>query len=519
MTRVGFVFLTFLYSLASFLDLRAQCNVNLGGYTGGPFANFTTQAQLLAGASATNNVHLSFSLNNSNCTNWTLKVRTTTANFSNGANGVPVQHVALKFNGVTGGPSAGSIGYNSSPVSLSTSDQILVSNAGAGLQSPPYYYFEHLFSTILTGGTHMYQPVNGTFSTTLVFTLFNNLNQQIATYSMALSFQINYQGPNLFDRCQGMSMWGNISSPIASFSSYAELMNGKTTNEALSITYGLVNNSTNCPGWSLKVRASSAYFTNSGNNIPVDKVALQFNNVAGGPSANDIGVSYTPVYLSTTDRVLIDHSNARLTAPPHSNVVHRWNMIIDGGSHMLQPSNGSFTVNLVFTLYDWNDQLVTTWSTNATIQINFNGNNLYTMTLQNGGDVANFSFTDIPKYVNGLSLSKPNGLKITGYQNYQVFAQTTSPELVSGTTSETVPVSIVKLEVSRTPAITGVTCNTITLATSNPTPIITNTNTAYPHQTVEYNLRYFIEPGSFDAAAGIPIGTFTGTLVLACIPY
>src|SRR5690606_29046131 len=97
--------------------------------------------------------------------------------------------------------------------------------------------------------------------------------------------------------------------------------------------------------------------------------------------------------------------------------------------------------------------------------------------------------------------------------------QTTSPELVSGTTTETIPVSIVKLEVSRSPAISGVTCNTITLATNNPTPVVINTNPNYPNQTVEYNLRYFIEPGSFDFSAGVPVGTFKGTLVFVCIPY
>lgn len=498
--------------------VNAQCNITLGGYACNPVTQFTTQAQLLAGASSTNCVHLAFNLGASNCAGWTLKVRTTTATFANGSAGVPVQYVSLKFNGATGGPSASGIGYSNSQVALSTTDQVLVSNAGAALASPPYYYFEHLFNVAIQGGTHMYQPVNGTFSTTVIFSLYNSSNQLVSSTNMSLGFQIYYSGPNLFDQCAGMSISGNVANPVASFTTYAQLMNGMTTQQAVSIAYGLVNNSTNCPGWSLKVRAASANFTNSGNNIPISNVSLQFNSVSNGPSANDIGVTYNPVQLSTTDRALISHSNARLVAPPHSNVSHKFDMIIQGGSHMIQPVSGSYSCGLIFSLYDWNDVLVASWNVTANIQIYFNANSMYTLQLQNGGNSANFNFTSLADMQSGLVLNKTNGLKITGYQNYQVFAQTTNANLTSANTNVTLPVSVIKLQTSLTSPITGVTCNTVTLSNTSGTPVIVNTNPNYPYQTVEYNLKYYIN-GNDPNIFSTPAETYTGTLVFVVVPY
>lgn len=518
MTRVAVIVLILL-SVCLHTKVGAQCsngNVSLGGYSCNPITQFTTQAQMLAGATNTNCVHLAFNLNNANCSNWTLKVRTTTATFANGANGIPVQYVSLKYNSNTGGPNV--TNYSGSPVALSTTDQVLVSNANGTLASPPYYYFEHLFNAIIQGGSHLYQPVNGSFNTTLVFSLYNSNNQLVSTANISFGFQIQYQGPNLFDQCQGMSLNGNINNPMASFNTYAQLMSGITTNEAVTVSYGLVNNSTNCPGWSLKVRATSAYFTNSGNNIPVGNVSLRFNSVTGGPSANDIGVSYNPVQLSTSERALITHSNARLTAPPHGNVYHKFDVIVAGGSHMIQPVSGAFTVNLVFSLYDWNDQFVASWNTAANIQIYFNANSLYSMTLQNGANSASFDFTTLAQYTNGISLTKTNGLKITGYQNYQVFAQTTSADLVSANTTQTLPASIIKLQASLASPITGVTCNTVSLSPNNQSPLIINTNPNYPYQTVQYNLRYYIE-GNIPNFFTVPADAYTGTLVLVVVPY
>ncbi|RYZ52944.1 MAG: hypothetical protein EOP49_08335 [Sphingobacteriales bacterium] len=498
--------------------LIAQCTVILGGYACSPIENFTTQAELLAGSTKVNCVHLSFKLNNTNCTGWTLKVRTATASFSNGGNAIPVHNVSLKFNAVTDGPSAGTLGYNSSPIPLSTVEQSLVSNSPAPLSSPPNYYFEHLFTASITGGTHMYQSVNGSFATTLIFTLYNASNQLVATHSMPFNFQIYYNGPNLFDQCQGMTLNGTITNPLTTFNTYAQIMSGLTKTEAVTVSYGLINNNTNCPNWTLKVRAASPNFSNGIQNIPVEKVSLRFNNVTGGPSAGDIGVAYNEIPLSTADRILINRSNARLIAPPHGNVYHRWDAIVQGGAHLLQPVNGAFSCNLIFTLYDWNDQLVATWNSSATIQIYFNGNSLFTLTLQNGANSAYFNFANPSDITNGISLTKTNGLKITGYQNYQVFAQTTNENLVSGSTSSTIPVSTIKLQASLASPISGVTCNTILLSSASQSPLVVNTNPNYPYQTVQYNLRYYIDPNA-PAIISSPSGTYTGTLVYVVVPY
>lgn len=501
----------------AYTNTSGQCNVSLGGYSCSPIYQFTTQSQMLAGATASNCVNLSFNLSNSNCSGWTLKVRTGTSTFANGSSTVPVQYVSIKFNSTSGGPNVNQLNYTTNAIALSTSEQVLVSNSSSNLKSPPYYYFVHKFDAIIQGGTHLYQPTNGTFSTTLIFTLYNSSGQLVSTTSMPFNFQIQYQGPNLFDNCQGISLNGNVTSPIATFNTYSQLMNGITTNNAVSVAYGLINNSTNCPGWSLKVRAVSANFSNNGNNIPVNKVSLRFNSVNGGPSANDIGVSYNPIPLSTSEQALIANSNARFVAPPHGNVTHTFDAIVEGGAHMLQPSNGTFSVGLVFTLYDWNNQLVATWNTTANIQINFNSNSIFSMALQNGGDDASFNFSTVADMQNGIILNKPNSLKITAYQNYQVFVQTTNADLVSANTSYTLPVSVINLEVSLGSPISGVTTNTVSLSQNNQL-VITNTNTNWPNQTVEYNLKYFIN-GNQPSFFSVPADSYTGTLLYVVVPY
>lgn len=517
--RYHFIFCCLLMAMAIFAGrATAQCNgVTLGGYMCNPVTTITTQAQIMSGASSNDCIHLTYNVSpGSSCSGWKLRVRAASANFTNGAYTVPVQYASIQFSGANGGPNTNAMGMNTGAITLSTAEQTLVANSSVPISAPPHYFFEHLFDFNLQGGNHLILPANGTYSVDLVFSLYNSNNALVSSKTITAEFQYNYSGPNLFDKCSDITLNGQISSPLVQYTTYNQLMTGGTITQAVNVIYNLVNNSTNCPGWSLRVRALNPSFTNGNSSIPVSAVSLRFNSVSNGPSASAIGVSYNPVQLSTAEMPLITNSAARLVAPPNNNVQHRFDAIIQGGPHLIQPDNGSFGNTLVFSFYDANNQLVSSWTTPVSIQIYYNANSS-TLVLQNNANTASFLLNSPAAISSGQSLNKPNGLKVTAYNNYQIFAQTTNANLVSSTTSSVLPVSVIQLQATLSNGISGVTCNTITLSNNNSQPLITNTNPAYPNQVVEYNLRYFIGPNNA-AIQAAPPATYTGTLVFVSVP-
>ena len=519
MIRYLFHIICCLLLLASVSVNRAmgQCNgVSLNGYMCNPVTTITTQAQMSSGASAGSCIHLQYNLSSATCSGWKLKVRTASANFTNGSYTMPVQYASIQYSGATGGPSAAAMGMNTGVITLNTTEQTLVAGSGTPLNSPPYYFFEQLFNFNIQGGNHLILPANGTYSVDLIFSLYNSSNALVSAQTITANFQYNYSGPNLFDKCSDITLNGQISSPLTQYTTYNQLMSGSTISQAVNVIYNLVNNSTNCPGWNLRVRALNPSFVNGTSSIPVSYVSLHFNSVSNGPSASDIGVSYNPVRLSTADMPLITNSGARLVAPPNTSVQHRFDAIIEGGPHLIQPDNGAFTNTLVFSFYDANNQMVSSWTTPVSIQIYYNANSS-TLMLQNNANTASFTLNSPSAIAAGQSLYKPNGLKVTAYNNYQIFAQTTNANLVSSSTSSVLPVSVIQLQATLSSGISGVSCNTITLSNNSVQPLITNTNPAWPNQVVEYNLRYFIGPNNA-AVQAAPPATYTGTLVFITVP-
>ncbi len=496
----------------------AQCTgITLNGYMCNPITTFTTYNEMMAGASNTSCIHLQYNVNSgTSCPGWKLKVRTSSASFTNGTANMPVQYASIQYNSSSGGPGAAASGMTTSAISLSTTEKTIVANSPAAISAPPDFYFEQLFNFNIQGGNHLLLNSNGAYSVDLIFSLYNSSNVLVSTKTITATFQYNYSGPNLQDKCSDITLSGGINSPIVQYTTYSQLMAGSTASQAISLNYSLVSNSTNCPNWSVRVRALNPAFTNGTSSIPVSYFSLRFNSVSSGPSASDIGVSFNPVQLSTAEMPLITNSAARLVSPPTTSAQHRYDVIIQGGAHLIQQNNGSFTNTLVFSLYDGSNQLVSSWTTPISIQIYYNASSS-TVMLQNGADQASFIMNSPSAISSGQSISKPYGLKVTAYNNYQIFAQTTNANLVSSTTSSVLPVSVIQLESTLSPPIAGVTCNTITLSNNNAQPLITNTNPAYPNQIVQYNLRYFINPNNA-AIQAAPAATYTGILVFVSVP-
>jgi hypothetical protein len=456
----------------------------------------------VSGLTASNYITVEYHGNNTPCNNWKLTVKAASSNFTNGTDNVPVQYISVRYNG-TGG----------NTVALSSSEQPLIQNGG----TISGYYFTKKLDMLIQGGSQL-AVSNGTYSANVIFYLRDNNGSLVSSWTGSINFQVNYQGPNLQDYCPDITLSG-YGSYGYTFNTYAQLMAGATVTDAVSLSYQLVNNCSNCPDWKLTVKAASPYFSNGTDNIPVTNSALVFNRTEGtGPSGSAIGITSGSIPLSTSETTIINQSNARLQAPPDaSSFTQKYDLAIQGGAYLIKPTTGPFTVDLIFTLYDGEGQLIsTTTITSVGFQNQYSGGGI-TLSLQNGGNAADFDFSTIANRANGISLVKNNALKITAYQDYKVYAQTISDDLVATTTSHTIPVSIIHLTAGLSTPISGVTCNTIQLSSNNTQPLIDDTNTDYPHQTVEYNLTYFIN-GSDPNLLNVPAATYSGTLIFVAQP-
>ncbi len=149
---------------------------------------FNTYAEQMAGATVTDALSVQYSPNGATCDEWSLNVRAA-GNFTNGSQSVAPQFFSLRFNRVsTGTPTATQIGVNNTPVVLNNTDVVLINGSNAPFGSN--VFTEHKFDMLIQGGNHLLVP-NGTYTGTLLFSLYNSNNVLVSTSTVAVSFQIN----------------------------------------------------------------------------------------------------------------------------------------------------------------------------------------------------------------------------------------------------------------------------------------------------------------------------------------
>lgn len=484
-------------------QLFAQCNgVRISSASSGTNYQFNTQNQVLSGASLAEFITLQYDLrNNTNCAGWSLRV-SASGDFKNGKNTIGIQYAAVRFNRVSaGGPSASEIGVSTVPVQLSTAEVPIITNAQAPLQAPPDFYIEHKLDFIIQGGSHLSAPT-GNYSTTLTFSIYDQNNALVASRNVSVGFTVNFN-----NSCSGVAI-NAYGGPSYTFSNYAQQMAGATVSEALTTQYN--PGGATCTGWSLHVRANGN-FINGSNSVPPEHFSLRFNRVSSGsPSAAQIGITNTPIRLGFLDVPLISQSNA----PFSGYTEHKFDMIIDGGNHLLVP-NGTYSASLTLTLVNADNQPVSTKTVSVSFQVN-SSTNSFTVQLQNAGNQADLVFNTMSSYVNGVNITKTRGLKITGYNPYQVLIKAASDNLQSSATGRTIPVSVVSMENSvATANVTSINSYNISLSSADQV-IITNPMSNYLYQSVEYTQTYLTQPG--DNRLALPAGTYTGSLIFVVIP-
>jgi len=312
----------------------------------------------------------------------------------------------------------------------------------------------------------------------------------------------------ILNNCWGATINSYYSNqPI--FSNYSAQMAGTTVTDAVSVQY--TPNQANCTGWSLKVRANGNFISGSNSVLP-QYFAFRFNRVASGsPTAAQIGVTNNAIALAYSDVALIDQSFAAFT--PFAGTEHKFDMIIAGGNHLLVP-NGTYTASLTFTLYNQNNEVVSTKIQDVSFQINSSSNS-YTMVLQNSANVVDMVFNTLANYQSGVSVTKTRGLKITGYSGYQVIIKTSGSNLENN--EVTIPVAAVNVETTKVTATKGGVITTYPRALSTGDQIIINNPVSHPtHQVTEYTLRYFTAPN--DPRLTGKSGTFNTRVLFVAIP-
>jgi hypothetical protein len=187
-------------------------------------------------------------------------------------------------------------------------------------------------------------------------------------------------------------------------------------------------------------------------------------------------------------------------------------MVIQGGNHLgLGTTSGTYTCPLTFSLYNQSNQFVASANINAQFKITYNNSN-YTLTLTNP-DVS-FTYSAPSDYINGMSVTKTNGLRIVGYSAYEVLVKTLGPNFISG--SNTMPVSVMRLENTAPGSLSSITSTTVGLSATDQR-IILNPVPSHLYHTVDYNLRYFILPGN-TVISSAATGAYSTQLIYVVLP-
>ena len=306
------------------------------------------------------------------------------------------------------------------------------------------------------------------------------------------------------------------------FNTYNELSTGKTHTNQVKVRIQYYGSSLNVSQWKLTVRLTQDYIadSNSAYSVGAQYTSLKFNSQDGNsPQA----VFPTQAFqLSKYNEVTLIQSSLPLN--PAVEKLFSFNLIVQGGNHLLTVPNATYKSAYEFKLYKISgstQQLIGmgtgNTSNSARFQIEYSANNGQSLSLQNGANLFNLQFNTAADFTNGKSVTVNNGLRVNAHQNYQLSVKAAAAEMTSSTTSSTIPVSKLKVEVTTTslPPASGVTVLGAKALSTTDQTIATRSGTSGGN-TIQYNLRFFIDPGALQS--NIPAGTYTAYVYFVIVP-
>lgn len=306
------------------------------------------------------------------------------------------------------------------------------------------------------------------------------------------------------------------------FNTYADMTGGKTENNQVTVSIMRFNGVNNIQQWRLTARLVQDYInsSNSAYSVGAEYSYLQFNNQQNSSSNNTpITISTQPVQLSKFNEVTLINSTVPLTGSV--NRQFRFNLMIQGGNHLLVNPNGTYHSAYEFKLYRINNNTETLVATNtqsvggsARFQVNYSGNfGNQSVTLQNGATNFNLQFNTVNDYATGKSVLIANGMNVATSNNYQLAIKASGSYMTSTTSTETIPISVLKAELTTNQSVPGLQIfSPITLSATDQIIAVRSQYVA----SVNYNLRFFISPNSL--SFGVAPGTYTTYVYFVIIP-
>lgn len=305
------------------------------------------------------------------------------------------------------------------------------------------------------------------------------------------------------------------------FSSYAEMTSGKTFNSQISIPIQYYGSDIGVTEWKLTARLTQDFAneTNASYTVGAQYAYLQFNSQEnyGSTNGTSINVPTQLFQLSKYNEITLIQSTVNLN--PQVNRLLRYNLYIKGGNHLLVSPNGMYNTAYEFKLYKITggvQQVVGIYTSNlgdARFQLNYAGNyGTQSVTLQNGAQQFNLSYATAADYTVEKSVTIANGLKLNTY-NYQLAVQA-SGDFVSASSSQTLPLSNLKLQLSVNQSYPGLQIVTPVTLTTSAKPIAYRTSSTA--EEILFNIKFYIPANSPGLSA--PPGTYSTHVYFLIIP-
>lgn len=305
------------------------------------------------------------------------------------------------------------------------------------------------------------------------------------------------------------------------FNTYAEMVSGKTLNNQISIPIQYYGSDMNVNEWKLTARLTQDYANevNGSYTVGAQYSSLKFNSQENGGSANSIlvNVPTQAIQLSKYNEVTLIHSNVNLNGSV--NRVFRYNLTVQGGNHLLVSPNGMYNSSYEFKLYKISggtEQLIGIYTSplgDARFQLSFGGNyGGQSVILQNGAQQFNLNYSSPADYASEKSVTIANALRVNTY-NTQLAVEA-SGDFISSSSSQTIPLSNLKLQLSTNQAYQGLQIiSPITLATTTQPVAMRSGNTA---QDITYNIKFFIPANS--PGLNVSPGTYSTRVYFVIMP-
>lgn len=304
---------------------------------------------------------------------------------------------------------------------------------------------------------------------------------------------------NLYSQIPTFANWNNVYLNISSYEGTAQ--SGSITLRFTKSGYVNVEN------WKLGVTAIQRAGSN-GKQFPVDKIQLLPSHTSGQvtdpgplPSISELGMLSMVQLINGTDVLLVPASKTPLYNKGTYNSYYDLQMILNlnvlGGAYLtdLKTNSPTYPIELTFTLYGANNQVLARTPVNYTFQVHQDltgappAENTYSIKIANAARTGVLNINKLTDYVNGASVTYTDGLTVSSSTDYQIAVKSVSPTFLSSQ-GNSLPLDIVNVVLQ--PA-----SGTQALVSAQPLsslPQVLSTGTSTNRLPVYYNIKYSTNP-------------------------